>query len=94
VVTDDKRRWAKPDPNGGIEDVALLILEWLAEHGVNALIKVNPERLAEGKPAWTFVVSGGDTCGGMRVDGATAGECLSRGVIELREAGVEIPFKP
>jgi hypothetical protein len=91
VVT-DKRRGAKGDPESGIEDAALLILQWLAEHGVNALIKVNPERLAEGKPAWTFVVSGGETCGGMRVDGATAGECLALGVAELREAGVAIPF--
>lgn len=88
----DKRRWAKDDPESGIEDSALLILEWLAEHGVNALIKVDPERLAEGKPAWTFVVSGGETCGGMRVEGATAGECLSRGVAELRDAGVGVPF--
>ncbi|MBO2451142.1 hypothetical protein J4573_28895 [Actinomadura barringtoniae] len=88
----DKRRWAKHDPESGIEDVALLILEWLAEHGVNAMIRVDPERLAEDKPAWTFVVSGGETCGGMRVDGASAAECLSRGVAELRDAGVEIPF--
>jgi hypothetical protein len=77
--------------SGGLEDIALLILEWLAEQGVDAMLRVDAERLAERRPAWTFTASKGPLEIGMRADGATAGECLSRAVTRLRELGVDLP---
>ncbi|MFI0451213.1 hypothetical protein [Actinomadura sp. 6N118] len=91
-MTERKGRWPKIDRDGGIEDAVLLILEWLAEQGVNAMIRVDPERLAEGRPAWTFAANGGPLRHGMRADGASAAECLSRALASLRDAGVVVPY--
>ncbi|GAA3427395.1 hypothetical protein ACWDUI_07685 [Streptosporangium sandarakinum] len=76
---------------GGIEDAALLILEWLGEQGINAMLRVDAERLAEGRPFWTFAASGGPLEIGMRADGASAALCLSSAVARLRELGVVMP---
>jgi hypothetical protein len=89
-VATRKHRW--PKTQDGIEDAVLLILEWLAEQGVNAMIRVDPERLAEGRPAWTFAASGGPLPHGIRADGATADQCLSRALAELRTAEINVPF--
>ncbi|MFF1292743.1 MULTISPECIES: hypothetical protein [unclassified Streptomyces] len=51
IMTGAKGRWPKLDPNDGVEDVTLLILEWLGEQGVGAMIRVDAERLQEGRPA-------------------------------------------
>ncbi|WP_204053317.1 hypothetical protein [Microbispora siamensis] len=91
-MTAHKGRWPKVDQNSGIEDAALLILEWLAEQGINAMIRVDAERLAEGLPPWTFAVSGGPLSQGIRTDGVSAGQCLSFALAHLRDAGVEVPF--
>ncbi|MEW9533290.1 hypothetical protein [Microbispora sp. NPDC049125] len=91
-MTAHKGRWPKVDQKSGIEDAALPILEWLAEQGINAMIRVDPERLAEGRPAWTFVANGGPLSLEMRADGISAEQCLSFAVARLRDAGVEVPF--
>lgn len=87
-----ERRGRWPGVDSGIEDVALVILEWLAEQGVSAMIRVDPERLAEGLPPWTFAAGGGPLRQGMRTDGASADECLSRALSGLRAAGVDVPY--
>ena len=76
----------------GISEVALPILEWLAEQGINVLVRVDSERLAEGRPAWTFAASGGPLSTGLRADGRSADECLSEAMVILREAGVVVPY--
>ncbi|MFF3251150.1 hypothetical protein ACFYWP_09075 [Actinacidiphila glaucinigra] len=68
-MTGRKGRWPKIEHDGDIEDAALLILEWLAEQDVNAMLRVDAERLAEERPAWTFAASGGPLSTGMRADG-------------------------
>ncbi|MFD7079948.1 hypothetical protein [Streptomyces sp. NPDC059918] len=80
------------DQDGGIEDVTLLILEWLGEHGVNAMIRVDAERVAESVPAWTFAASGGPLEHGLRADGRTVQQCMSTALLQLREAGLSVPF--
>lgn len=45
-MTGNQGRWPKIDQDGGIEDVTLLILEWLGEQGVNAMIRIDAERVA------------------------------------------------
>ncbi|WP_329303480.1 hypothetical protein OG410_38990 [Streptomyces sp. NBC_00659] len=80
------------DQDGGIEDVTLLILEWLGEQGVNALIRVDAERVADNVPAWTFAASGGPLEQGMRADGRTVRQCMSAALSQLREAGLPVPF--
>lgn len=87
-----KGRWPQLDPNDGVEDATLLILEWLGEQGVGAMIRVDAERLQEGRPAWTFAASGGPLPDGMRADGASVAECMGRALIGLREAGLSVPF--
>ncbi|AWS43723.1 hypothetical protein [Streptosporangium sp. 'caverna'] len=91
-MTGRKGRWPKIDQDTGIEDTALLILEWLAERGVNAMIRVDAERVAESSPVWTFAASGGPLEKGMRADGASAAVCLSLAVAKLREIGVDVPY--
>ncbi|MFF1901386.1 hypothetical protein [Streptomyces sp. NPDC058206] len=86
------RRQPKIDQDSGVEDAVLLILEWLGEQGVGAMIRVDAERLRDQTPAWTFFASGGALIHPLRVDGATAQECLSLALGYLREAGVEVPF--
>lgn len=86
------RQWPKGDLDSGVEDATLLILEWLGEQGVGAMIRVDAERLRDGQPAWTFAASGGPLDGGMRADGASAAECMGRALLRLREAGLVVPF--
>jgi hypothetical protein len=89
----DGRKGRRPEVklSDGLEDEALLILEWLAEQGVNALLRVDAERLAEGRPAWTFAASGGPLSQGMRADGSSVDECLTRALASLRETGLVVP---
>ncbi|WP_328460870.1 hypothetical protein [Streptomyces sp. NBC_00448] len=84
-------RWVTSDPDRGIEDVALLILEWLGEQGVGAGLRLDAERLREGRPAWTFFASGGPLPHGMRADGDTVDRCLRAAVEGLRTYGVDVP---
>jgi hypothetical protein len=68
---------------------AILILDWLLEHNVSALIRVDAER---GKRPWTFHASGGPLAGSwVRVDAETPEECLRRAVEQLSQAGLEVP---
>ncbi|MFE6489687.1 hypothetical protein ACFVGN_43085, partial [Streptomyces sp. NPDC057757] len=93
LVTDAERgRWPKTDPDSGVEEVALLILEWLGEQGVDAMIRIDAERVRAGEPPWTFAAGGGPLAQGIRADGASARECLNRGLIRLRDAGLPAPF--
>ncbi|MEU5794815.1 hypothetical protein GTY81_17865 [Streptomyces sp. SID8366] len=85
-------RHLKVDLDSGVEDVTLPILEWLGEQGVGAMIRVDAERMREGRPAWTFAASGGPLDGGMRADGASAAECMGSALLQLREAGLAVPF--
>ncbi|MET8324615.1 MULTISPECIES: hypothetical protein [Actinomycetes] len=91
-MTRNQGRWPKIDQDGGIEDVTLLILEWLGEQGVNAMIRVDAERVADDAPAWTFAASGGPLEHGMRTDGSTVQQCMSAALARLREAGLSVPF--
>jgi hypothetical protein len=68
-MTGNRGRWPKIDEEGGVEAVTLLILEWLGEQGVDAMIRMDAERLADNAPAWTFAASGGPLAHGMRADG-------------------------
>ncbi|WP_194858766.1 hypothetical protein [Streptomyces sp. SUK 48] len=85
-------RHLKVGLDSGVEDVTLPILEWLGEQGVGAMIRVDAERMREGRPAWTFAASGGPLDGGMRADGASAAECMGSALLQLREAGLAVPF--
>lgn len=91
-MTSSKGRWPKPNPESGVEDAVLLILEWLGEQGVDAMIRIDAERLGAGQPPWTFFASGGPLPHGLRADGASAGECLGRALAHLRDAGLPVPF--
>ncbi|MFE9130368.1 hypothetical protein ACWDWS_26850 [Streptomyces sp. NPDC003328] len=91
-MTRAKGRWPKPDPDQGVEDATLLILEWLGEQDVGAMIRVDAERLRDGRPAWTFAAGGGPLSEGMRADGRSAAECMSRALLRLSEAGLAVPF--
>lgn len=91
-MTVPKGRWPKQNPDSGVEDVALLILEWLGEQGVDTMIKIDAERVATRRPPWTFTAHGGPLPHGLRADGASAGECLDRALSQLREAGLIVPF--
>ncbi|MFD9793735.1 hypothetical protein ACFWXK_22640 [Streptomyces sp. NPDC059070] len=85
-------RSPKVDLESGVEDATLLILQWLGEQGVGALIRIDAERLRDGQPAWTFAASGGPLEAGMRADGASVAECMGRALLRLREAGLAVPF--
>jgi hypothetical protein len=91
-VTGSRGRWPKIDQDNGVEDVTLLILDRLAEQGVSAMIRVDAERAAASKPAWTFAASGGPLEQGLRADGSTAQRCMSAALSSLREAGLAVPF--
>ncbi|MEU1711170.1 hypothetical protein ABZ478_38885 [Streptomyces sp. NPDC005706] len=75
-----------------MEEAALLILEWLGEQGVGAMIRIDAERLREGRSAWTFAASGGPLATGLRADGASVAECMGTALLRLREAGLTVPF--
>ncbi|MEV0528890.1 hypothetical protein AB0I66_36270 [Streptomyces sp. NPDC050439] len=85
-------RRPKVDLDSGVEDATLLILEWLGEQGVGAMIRIDAQRLHAGQPAWTFSASGGPLSSAMRADGASPAECMGRALIALREAGVAVPY--
>ncbi|MFD7323000.1 hypothetical protein ACFV9D_18215 [Streptomyces sp. NPDC059875] len=72
--------------------MTLLILEWLGEHGVNAVIRMDAEWLADNAPAWTFAAGGGPLAKGMRADGRTVQQCMSFALARLRDAGLSVPF--
>ena len=91
-MTVSKGRWPKADPESGIEDAVLLILEWLGEQGVDAMIRIDAERMRDGKPPWSFAASGGPLPSGLRADGASAHECLGRALVRLRDIGLPVPF--
>lgn len=82
----------EPDQGGGVEEVALVVLEWLGEQGIDAMIRVDAERVREGRPPWTFAASGGPLTQAFRADGRTAGECMGLALRLLCEAGVVVPF--
>jgi hypothetical protein len=87
-----RERWAKTEPDSGVEDVALLVLEWLGEQGIDAMLRVDAARVCEGRPAWTFAAGGGPLPHGLRADGPTAARCLDLALLRLREAGVTVPL--
>ncbi|MQS16490.1 hypothetical protein F7Q99_30925 [Streptomyces kaniharaensis] len=91
-MTGNRGRWPKIDQDRGVEDVTLLILEWLGEQGVNAMIRVDAERMVDNAPAWTFAASGGPLEGGMRADGRNVQQCMSAALAQLRQAGLSVPF--
>ncbi|MFE7547983.1 hypothetical protein [Streptomyces gardneri] len=92
VMTGNRGRWPKINEDRGVEDVTLLILEWLGEQGVNAMIRMDAERLADDEPAWTFAASGGPLAHGMRADGRTVQQCMSVALARLRDSGLSVPF--
>ena len=92
LVTGTRGRWPKSDNDRGIEDVTLLILEWLGEQGVSAMIRMDAERLSDNAPPWTFAASGGPLEHGLRADGKTVQQCMSVALARLREAGLSVPF--
>lgn len=87
-----KNRWPRLDPDSGVEDVTLLVMEWLGEQGVEPMLRLDVERLREGRPAWTFVVGGGSLPHVVRTDGTSAGECMGMALHSLRKAGLDVPF--
>lgn len=82
-------------PGARVADVVLLVLERLGEQGVDAMIRVDADRVREGRPARTFAGGGGPlTAGGrmgLRADARTAEECLRLALVQLREAGLDVP---
>ncbi|MCP9211435.1 hypothetical protein [Streptomyces cucumeris] len=84
-----KNRMSKPDTDNGIEDVSLLILEWLGEQGVSALIRFDAERP---RNQWTFAASGEALPEPVRNDAMSAAECLSNGLVLIRRQGMDVPF--
>lgn len=91
-MTKARGRWPELDPDSGVEDAAPLILEWLGEQGIGAMIRIDAERLREGRPAWTFAAGGGPLPHGLRADGASVAECLEKALLQLRDAGLTVPF--
>lgn len=91
-MTANGGRRPKTGQDRGVEDVTLLILEWLGEQGVNAMIRVDADRAAENAPAWTFAASGGPLKHAMRAEGRTVQQCTSAALSQLRAAGLPVPF--
>lgn len=87
-----KGRWPAADPDSGIGEAMPLVMEWLAEQGVHAMIRVDPERLAERRPAWTFTASGGPLDLPVRADGDSLETCLTRALAILLDAGLRVPW--
>lgn len=84
-----KNRLPKPDSDSGIEDVPLLILEWLGEQGVSALIRFDAQRPCN---PWTFAAAGGTLTHPVRNDAASANDCLSNGLTLIRKQGIDVPL--
>lgn len=91
-MTESSAQWTKDDRDRATEEATLLILEWLAEQGIDALLRVDALRMHEGRPPWTFFASGGPLDHGLRADARTAGRCMVTAVSRLREAGVRVPL--
>ncbi|MEU8194664.1 hypothetical protein AB0C10_12890 [Microbispora amethystogenes] len=71
---------------------AIAMLEWLLEHDVNALLRVDTER--GGHRPWTFHASGGGQSQErwvVRVDAESAEECVRRGRKALKAYGLDLP---
>ncbi|MFG1749400.1 hypothetical protein [Streptosporangium sandarakinum] len=70
---------------------AIMMLGWLLEHDVNALIRVDAER--GGIRPWTFHASGGpqDDRWTVRADAYSAEECLQQVRKALRAHGLDLP---
>jgi hypothetical protein len=71
---------------------AIEMLEWLLEHDVNALLRVDAER--GGVRPWTFHASGGDQSQErwfVRVDAGSAEECVHRAYKALKAQGLDLP---
>ncbi|HET9172080.1 MAG TPA: hypothetical protein VFN97_21800 [Actinospica sp.] len=79
------------ETEGRAAEATLQILEWLGDQGINAMIRIDAERLRENRPPWTFAANGGPLAQGLRADGATARTCMAQAVARLREAGVQVP---
>jgi hypothetical protein len=80
------------DPEDKHMDLTAL-LQWLAERGITALVKADAERMAEGRPPWTFVASGaalGEQL--VRTDAATLAACLDHVLPRLAEHGIAVPY--
>lgn len=84
-----RTRLPKSDPDSGIGDVPLLILEWLGEQGVSALIRFDAQRP---RVPWTFTAAGGALPRPIRNDAASADRCLSNGLALMRKQGINVPF--
>lgn len=63
----------------------------LGKTGASALIKCDGERLSQGGDPWTFVVTGGPLSeeGPVRRDDISFEECLTNGLLALRNRGPE-----
>ncbi|MEV6553724.1 hypothetical protein AB0M57_34235 [Streptomyces sp. NPDC051597] len=83
-----RRRSVKSDPDSGVEDVAILVMEWLGEQGIHALLKVDPERE---RRQWTFAATGGPLSDPVRIDGSSVNDCIGKALVLLSEQGVEVP---
>ncbi|MFB6888614.1 hypothetical protein ACFCX4_04770 [Kitasatospora sp. NPDC056327] len=88
-----RNRWPEPDPDSGVADVALLIPEWLGEQGINAMVRVDAERVRDRRPPWTSAANGGRPAAPFGADGATAAQCTESAPRLLREAGVDVPVR-
>lgn len=71
---------------------AVAMLEWLLEHDVNALLRVDAER--GGARSWTFHASGGGQSQEgwvVRADAGSAEECVHRARKALKAHGLDLP---
>ncbi|MFI1622485.1 hypothetical protein ACH4VT_36820 [Streptomyces lydicus] len=84
-----KNRLPEPDSDSGIEDVPILILEWLGEQGISALIRFDAQRP---RNSWTFAAAGGELTHPIRNDAPSADKCLSNGLALIRQQGINVPF--
>ncbi|WP_329404386.1 hypothetical protein [Streptomyces melanogenes] len=84
-----KQRRAKVDPDSGVEDVTVLVMEWLGEQGIHALLRVDPER---DRNQWTFSVAHGPLTDPVRIDGSSVNDCVGRALTHLKEQGISVPL--
>ncbi|MEH0550162.1 hypothetical protein [Streptomyces sp. B21-101] len=69
------------------------LMEWLAEHGVTTVFKVDGDRVVERRAAWMVIVSGGPLGDDsfFRADLATPDACLDSLLTHLETNGLS-PF--
>ncbi|MFI1177484.1 hypothetical protein [Streptomyces melanogenes] len=84
-----KRRRAKTNPDSGVEDVTVLVMEWLGEQGMHALLRVDPERE---RNQWTFFVAQGPLTDPVRIDGSSVNDCVGRVLARLKDQGISVPL--